>query len=161
MFKTIIFLTGVSVLVLGVSFYIKTQIDLIKSISTTTKGFKLLKIGIDNASILFKFVIKNDSIAGIKVLETNLEIYFNGIKISDVNQKGLVEIKPKNENDFSVIATFNPKKIVSDIKSVFNLDNFSDIIIEAKGSIRVKKFGLLFIIPVNYKTTFKELIASK
>ena len=43
--KKILLLSGVSLLVIGSAFYIKTQIDLAKSFCTKTKGFKLLKIG--------------------------------------------------------------------------------------------------------------------
>lgn len=157
--KKILLLSGVSLLVIGTAFYLKTQIDLAKSFCTKTKGFKLLKIGIDNVSILFEIVIKNKSDVGIKILETNIDVYANGVIITNVVQKDLAEIKPRMEAVLSVTTNFNPSKIVSDLKNIFTSGSLNNIVIEFKGSLKIKKFGIPFNIPVNYKTTYKELTA--
>jgi LEA14-like dessication related protein len=157
--KKILLLSGFSLLVLGTAFYIKTQIDLAKSFCTKTKGFKLLKIGIDNVSILFEFVIKNKSDVGIKILETNIDVYANGVNVTNILQKDLAEIKPRKEAAFTVLTNFNPRKIASDIKTIFNSSSLNNIVIEFKGSLKIKKFGIVFNIPVDYKTNYKELTA--
>jgi LEA14-like dessication related protein len=157
--RKILLVSGVSLLVLGASFYIKTQIDLAKSFCTKTKGFRLLKIGIDNVSILFDFVIKNKADVGIKILETNIDVYANGVFISNILQQNLAEIKPRGEAVFTVKTDFNPSKIVSDLKTIFTSSSLNNIVIEFKGKLKVKKFGITFSVPVNYKTNYKELTA--
>lgn len=155
--KKILLLSGVCLLVIGSAFYLKTQIDLAKSITTKTKGFKILKIGMDNVSILFDIIILNKSDVGIKIIETNIDVYINDLFITNVTQKGLSEIKPRGEADYLVTADFDPKKTVNNLKSILNSSALNNVIIEFKGSTRVKKFGIPFNIPIKYKTTFREL----
>ena len=155
--KKILLLSGVSFLIAGTAIYLKTQVDLAKSFCFSTKGFRLLKIGIDNVSILFDFVIKNKADVGINIIETNIDVYANGVKVSNVYQGDLAEIKPRAEAIFSTKVNFNPKSLIKDIKTILISSSLNNIVFDFKGYAKVKKFGITFRIPVNYKSTYKEL----
>ena len=158
--KAILAVTGVGLIAYSIYRYITIQKDLISKYTYKIKGLKFKKIQKDvvEADLIIRF----SSIADleVKVKKFYVDFYVNEILVGNFEDIEEFTILANSSVDIPVTLKFNPQLIVSNIIDLTLLSfKIKDIAFSVHGFADVSSSFVSATIPVDYSSTFKEVMS--
>lgn len=158
--KTILAVTGVGLIAYSIWRYITIQKDLISKYTYKVLGLKFKKIQKDvvEADLIIRF----SSIADleVKVKKFYVDFYVNDILVGNFEDIEEFTILANDSVDIPVTLKFNPQLIVSNILDLALISyNIKDIAFSVHGFADVSSGFISATIPVDYSSTFKEIMS--
>jgi len=158
--KAILAVTGVGLIAYSIYRYITIQKDLISKYTYKILGLKFKKITKDNVEA--DLVIRFSSIADleVKVKKFYVDFYVNEILVGNFEDIEEFTILANSSVDIPVTLKFNPQLIVSNIIDLTLLSfKIKDIAFSVHGFADVSSSFVSATIPVDYSSTFKEVMS--
>lgn len=158
--KTILAVTGVGLIAYSIWRYITIQKDLISKYTYKVLGLKFKKIQKDvvEADLIIRF----SSIADleVKVKKFYVDFYVNDILVGNFEDIEEFTILANDSVDIPVTLKFNPQLIASNILDLALISyNIKDIAFSVHGFADVSSGFISATIPVDYSSTFKEIMS--
>lgn len=152
---------GIGSVVLGISAYFGTQWALAKKIAVkVVKGkTKVTVNSLENITIDTVISVTNTTQVNINIRKMVVDVYVNDVFVSKVLKESSIELLPNTETITPIQIAFNPKQLVSNIGSIFNVSNINSIPIKIKATATIEQFGIPIPVPVTVKTTVGELMS--
>jgi hypothetical protein len=140
--------------------YIKVQTDLLKNFSYQIIDFGIGQIDPQivkgTLSVLFK------SEADIEVVVKNfiVNFYMNGVPVGYVEDTSEFIVPARNQSIIPFAYTLDPQVVFSNLLAIItNSINSGDETFEVKGFAKVKSGFITVSLPIEYKTTLREIMA--
>lgn len=141
--------------------YFKVQADLLKNFS-----YKILDFGIERAdfqvvkgklSVLFK----SDADVEIVVKRFIVDFYLNGVRIGYIEDTNEFIVPARSQSIIPFQYTLNPQLVFGNAVNIISMAlQTNDQIFEVDGYATLKSGFITVSLPINYKTTLKEILSS-
>ncbi len=158
--KTILAVTGVGLIAYSLWRYITIQKELISKYTYKILGLKFKKITKDNVEA--DLVIRFSSIADleVKVKKFYVDFYVNNVLVGNFEDIEEFTILANSSVDIPVTLKFNPQLIASNIIDLTLMSfKIQDIAFSVHGFADVSSGFISATIPVDYSSTFKEVMS--
>lgn len=151
----ILLITGGALLVGGTAMYLKKQYDLSQNIEFSFSGLKIVNLsltGLSRFNADFDIINKGDLKLDVKNLA--ISIYAGKNYLTTINKPSEVTIVPNGKTLLDSGFSLNLPQVIRDgIAEVKSANDWKNIPLTFKGSIKVKQFGIWINVP--FKFTYK------
>ena len=155
-------ISGIAVIGYALYRYYLKQIDFIKDITYQVTGVNILSADASRVSLEILARIYNASNVAAVVEQMFLEVYFNGVKVGEVNEIKDIPIEPMQSSNISFVFNFNPRLLGQNILNLLTLTIAAkDIILDVRGYVKVRSGVLKSTIPFEYKNNLYSLVRKK
>lgn len=162
--NTIGLVAGITGLGYGLYTYYKKQISIASQYCYKVAQIKPLNFTINSIKFELIFKILNRSLFGLTIKSYDLDVFLDGNFITTIKSENENVIHPSSSSFISAVVDINPSKILQSkvILSIASkyLYNKSNIIIQVKGSFKIKGGLIGNNIVVNYTDNLQSLIDS-
>lgn len=154
--------SGLAVIGYALYRYYLKQIDFIKDITYQVSGLNILSADANRVSLEILTRIYNASNVDATLEQMFLEVYFNGVKVGEVNEIKDIPIEPLKSSNISFVFNFNPTLLGRNILNLITLTVAAkDIILDIRGYVKVRSGFVKSTIPFEYKNNLYSLIKKK
>jgi LEA14-like dessication related protein len=159
--STISFIGAIGLLSYAIYSYGKRQYELITSFTYKIVGASIIQISTTNIEFTLDLLFQNNSSLEMTIKSMNLLFYLNGVQAATINQQEPFIIAANSTTLIPANIHVDPTAIINNIMSIINLQEaLSDSVFTIQGNVSVKSGFVSAIVPVNYQTTYKQLMNS-
>jgi LEA14-like dessication related protein len=160
--KPIFYVTGIGLIVYAIYRYYQNQVGLIKNIDYKISGIRIVNLKKDSVSFDITATIYNATNVEATVEEVYLDFSINGIKVGNIQEGGMIVIKPLGTTNVTYRFSFDPRIVLG---NVVNLVTFSvkakDVNFDATGYVKLKSAFVGYTVPFSYKGNLGEYLNKK
>lgn len=154
--------SGIAVIGYALYRYYLKQVDFIKDITYQVSGINVISADANRVSLEILTRIYNASNVEATLEQMYLEVFFNGVKVGEVNEIRDILIEPLKSSNISFVFNFNPRLIGQNILNLITLTIAAkDIILDVRGFVKVRSGFVKTTIPFEYKNNLYSLIKRK
>lgn len=154
--------SGIAVIGYALYRYYLKQVDFIKDITYQVTGINVLSADVNRVSLEILTRIYNASNVEATLEQMFLEVFFNGVKVGEVNESRDILIEPLKSSNISFVFNFNPRLLGQNILNLITLTIAAkDIILDVRGFVKVRSGIVKTTIPFEYKNNLYSLIKKK
>jgi len=140
------------------AWWIKGQINLMSKLLYSVKRYSVKSISRNGIVILLEINLQNKGALAIDIIGYDIDVYGDGNFLVRVVSGKEVSIKPFSDSVMPLELIINPKLLASGLGGALTgSEDWKNIRIEMKGTIKVRKGIIPFPIPFKYGYTVKEL----
>lgn len=160
--KKIILATTAIVILGGIYTFFKTEFGKLKNACFVLAGGVINNLALNHVNLSLFFKVTNISAIDMEISNVNLNIYINGLFVSNFKNPNKQQINPRASNTMQIDVDFKPADLlkagVNNITAL--LEDQSKLVISLKGTITVGS-GIVKVnnYDVNLSMTLKDIVS--
>ena len=153
-------LGGVAMFGYAIYRYVKVQADLLKNFSYQIMDFGIQQLDAQIIKGTLSVLFKSDADIEIVVKSFIVNFYLNGVPIGYIEDTKEFIVPANNQTIIPFSYTLDPQILMSNIIGIIDQSiQTRDETFEVSGFAKIKSGFITLSLPVEYKTTLKEIIA--
>jgi LEA14-like dessication related protein len=140
--------------------YIKVQADLLKNFSYQIMDFGIQQFDLQLIKGTLSVLFKSDADVEIVVKSFIVNFYVNGVPAGYIEDTSEFIVPAHNQTIIPFAYTLDPQVLLANVIGIIDQSiQTGDEIFEVKGFAKVKSGFITVSLPIEYKTTLKEIMA--
>jgi LEA14-like dessication related protein len=157
--KKVLIWTGVATTVVGISLWIKYQMELSYKLKYGVANTKLKKVTPTEVAIEFDMTIENPTELKVGINGMDIDVYANGVKVTNIFSQVPVALNPQSTSSLPLKLSINPQSLVQNTGILLQTGlDINNVVMTMRGVLKIRKFGIPIPIPFVYTTTYGELM---
>ena len=149
----------------GLGWYIGNQVSLAKKLCFKVIGYKVNSFSLQSASIQLRMQVRNLGDLSVTIKNYKINIFGNNYYLATAQSVSETVISPNGVMDVLIDVNLSPKLVFSNILNILSttdgLTTLKSTMLEFKGNVKLSKFGIPFLIPINYGLKLGDISSDK
>jgi LEA14-like dessication related protein len=154
-------LGGVGLFAYSIYRYFKIQADLLSKFTYQIVDFGIQQFDLQIIKGQLSVLFKSDADLEVQIDSFYVDFYLNGVKIGYIEDIRKFVIPAHGQSIIPFSYTLNPQILLANIVGIISQTiQIEDEVFEVKGFARVKSGFIAVTLPIEYRTTLKEILNS-
>lgn len=163
MLNKILIGTGITAVILAISYHFYTQFNLLTKYEIENGNSYFTKIGFTIAELNHEIILTNKSEIDATILGYKVRVDLNGKKVGFIQSNLVQKIKSKSKSKILVGISFNPTEVVkmTDFKIAKDvlMGKLENLVFDFNGNIRIRQSDIFtFNVPIKFSMTLKDML---